>query len=166
MYGSRVNHTICGVDHTHADMSALGISKNSRELIKRYVANHMKPGEILMSKPDKRQHKLRLLMSEAGYQPIRNLLDLTLADRHGQYNPLQSNNEDGVRRLIELLDELHASEGQFVLSDMAVSGHDIMQSLKLDPGPEIKIQLQKAFERVLKDIENRNVKKKILRYLK
>ena len=125
----------------------------------------MKPGEILFSRPDKRKHKLRLLLSEAWYDRVRNLLDLTLADRRGQYNPLQSSDEDGVWRLIELLDELNEEEGQFTLKQLAVNGTDIMEEFDVPAWPEIKNLLQQAVERVLQDISSRNTKKKILNYL-
>lgn len=166
MYGSRINHTICGADHTRHDMQQLWLSRKQIDEITRYVAMHMKPGEILMSRPDKRKHKLRLLLSEAWYDRVRNLLDLTLADRRGQYNPLQSSDESGVYRLIELLDELHDAEGQFTLRDLAINGNDAMEALCVPAWPEIKILLDKAMQWVLENISERNDKKKILSYLK
>ncbi len=72
----------------------------------------MRPGEILQSKPEKWKKKLRLLYSDAGYEKVRNLLDVVIADRRGHFNPLQ-NVEDSVRDvyvLIDMLDELEQEE--------------------------------------------------------
>lgn len=71
---------------------------------------HMKPGEIMLSKPERQKHKLRLLLSEAGYDRVSNLLDLTIADMRGQYNPLQTNSVERVYRLKEILEELNTEE--------------------------------------------------------
>lgn len=43
-----------------------------------------------MSSHDKREKKLRIMLSEAGYERVKNILDITIADRLGQMNPLQN----------------------------------------------------------------------------
>jgi hypothetical protein len=39
--------------------------------------------------PEIRTKKLRQLLSEVGPDMLYNLMDIAIADRHGQYNPLQ-----------------------------------------------------------------------------
>ena len=46
-----------------------------------------------MASPDKRSKKLRDMLSEAGYEKVQNILDITIADRRGQMNPLQNSSD-------------------------------------------------------------------------
>jgi hypothetical protein len=135
--------------------------------IKRYIQEHMRPGEILFSKPEKWKRKLRLLYSVGWYDKVRNLLDIVLADRRGHYNPMQAveKNLSWVFALIDLLDELAQEEGQFTPKDLAVSWNDIMEAFEIKPGPQIKVYLDYAMKRVLDDINTRNKTDLILQQL-
>lgn len=110
MYNSWANHTICGAEMAYEDLSKMGMSKKSLERIKWYVAMHMKPGEILFSKKEKRSLKIKKILSDVGLDVTLNLLDLTVADRYGQYNPLQSPAIDDVYTLKALVQEIHDTE--------------------------------------------------------
>lgn len=104
----------------------------------RYIAEHHTPGEILFAKKDKRKKKLRKLYSDAGFEKVNNLLDITIADRQGQYNPLQNSNDiTDVEALRALLQELKEKEGQFTSKQLAISGKDIMKYFNLSAGPQI-----------------------------
>ena len=77
---------------TEIDFHELGFSKKECEEISRYVGNHHKPEEILDGgNPVNIIKKLRKFLSEAGRERIDNILDVTMGDRLGQYNPLQNN---------------------------------------------------------------------------
>lgn len=105
-------------------------------------------------------------MSEAGYERALNVLDICIADRMGQYNPLQSSNDVGdVYEAVGQLNILHESEGQFTMKDLAVKGDDLIKKFKLKPGPDIGKYLKLAFERVIHDISNKNNKKSIFEYI-
>jgi len=96
-----------------------------------------------------------------------NLLDINIADRMGQYNPLQ--NSADLRNSYELkaiLKRLHQEEGQFKPADLAVNGTILMQALQIEAGPLLGELLDQAFDRVLNNIEERNTEKEILVYLK
>ncbi|MBO4203571.1 hypothetical protein J5893_01925 [bacterium] len=72
------------------DFKALGFSNKEIETIARYISEHHTPGEILNANPKNREKKLRHLLSEKGFEMVDNLLDINIADRKGQFNPLQS----------------------------------------------------------------------------
>lgn len=61
-----------------------------------YVAQHMRPGQILMARADNQTKRMRQMLSELGYERVKNLLDITTADRQGQFNPLQAHEIDAV----------------------------------------------------------------------
>ncbi len=64
-----------------------------------------------MSSPDKREKKLRIMLSEAGYEKVKNILDITIADRLGQMNPLQNSSDiSDVEGLKTMLDKLNTEE--------------------------------------------------------
>ena len=98
---------------------------------------------------------------------VDNLFDINIADRLGQFNPLQ--NSSDVKDSYELktiLKKLNKEEGQFKPSDLCVNGKLLMKELELTPGPLVGELLHQAFEWVLNDISARNTEKEILLYLR
>jgi len=161
------NHVICGADFAREDFTKLGFGTKEIEQIVRYVRRHMKPGEILMSSDlDHRRKAMRKLISEVGPEIVKNLLLLTVADRLGQYNPLQAPAIEEVYGLMDVVDQLIAEEGRFTSKELAVHGDDIMNYFTISPSQEVGILLKKAFDRVSDDIATRNDKDTILKYLK
>gem|GEM_PF-714882 len=165
MYGSWVNHVICGGEMTRRDFDALKFSKKEVEEMVWYVEMHMKPGQIVQSQEKHWKKKIRHLYSDAGYDRVKNLLHLCIADTRAQYNPLQTSYEQYFLQFLDILEELKQDEGQFIMKDLAVNGKDIMETFAIKPSPEVKKYLEKAFKRVLSDISGRNEKQKILDYL-
>jgi len=166
IFGTWLNHINSGADMARADFWALGFSKKEIDTIAWYIANHMKPGEILMAKRDNRKKKLRKLLSDGWEEKVRVLLDITIADRLWQYNPVQPPAILDVKELIDLLDELLAEEGQFTMKELNLSGDDLMKKFKLKPWPQLGELIKKAFNWVMEDITNRNNSDTILEYLK
>ena len=116
----------------------------------------MKPGEIEHSSHEKRAKKLRILLSEVGYEQLQNLLLIAEADRRGQYNPIQGLQLKGVEAMRTIVDDLQNSEGQFTKSQLAVNGSILMEQLKLPAGPQLGELLDHLFGRVMDDIATRN----------
>ncbi len=166
LHGSWYNHIVCGAEFTERDFSALAFSQKEIEEISWYVSMHMRPWQILEARDDNQRKKVRLLYSEFGFERVKNLFDICRADRLWQFNPIQSSEVDVVDSLYEHLYYLRDSEGQFTPSDMAINGDDIMKEFDLAPGKIIWDLLKKAFEWVVHEKDNRNVKKTILSYLK
>ena len=167
IFGSWLNHHTSGMDHVKKDFGALWFSSKEIETIARYVQNHSKPGEILMAPEDKREKKLRDMLSEAGYKKVKNVLDITIGDRRGQMNPLQNSSDiSDVDTLKTILDRLNTEEGQFTMQQLKINGKDIMKEFKIKPGPQLWELLHEAFVWVRDDIKKRNSKKEILAYVK
>lgn len=162
-----LNHRKGWPELVKQDFSALWFSNKEIDQIARYVANHHKPEEILDGEnDDQRKKKLRKFLSEVGYHQIEDILDITIADRRGQYNPLQNNNDlQEVNILRKLLKQIHDEEWQFTIKELAVDGDMLMKHFKLSPSKLIWMLLKQAFDWVLNDIKTRNTKREILIYL-
>ncbi len=165
VFGSWLNHPVCGADFVREDFKKLGASNDYIDTIARYVRRHMKPGEILMGDPDHYKKKLRPLIAEVGPELVKNLCILTIADRLGQYNPIQQPQLDEVSKLMNLVDEIMADEGRFTMKQLAINGDTIIQEIKLPAWPQLGKLLTQAYERVLEDL-NRNDKKVLLDMIK
>lgn len=117
---------------------------------------------MIFAKAENREKKVRTFLSDAGYARALHVLDITMADRLGQYNPLQNSNDlTDVEDIKKILKKLHKKEGQFTMKQLVVDGGDIMTTCGLPAGPTIGKLLRKIFERVLVDT-SRNTKKQIL----
>lgn len=161
-----LNHRFSGPEIAKTDFWNLWFSKNEIKDIVRYIANHHVPWEILMAKEENRLKKMRKLYSEAGFQKANNLLDIAIADRLWQYNPMQNSSDiTDVEDLRILLKKLEKEEGQFRPQDLEVDGKMIMEYFKIQSGPKVGELLSQALERVISDVKSRNSKEKILKYL-
>lgn len=161
-----LNHRRSSPEYAKKDFKALGFSGKEIETIARYIANHHKPEELLMAKKENTEKKVRIFFSEAGYEKANDILDITIADRRGQYNPLQNSSDiSDIYELKTILKKLQKQEGQFTMKDLAVNWADIIKQLKLKPSATIGILLKKALERVMSDIKIRNTKHEILTFL-
>ena len=106
------------------------------------------------------------MISEVGYKRVLNLIDITIADRLGMYNPVQPPAIDGLKEMKKLVRKLHKEEGRFTKSELAIDGDILMKEFNLKPGPQVGKMINSAFEWVLEDVKKKNHKKKILSYLK
>jgi poly(A) polymerase/tRNA nucleotidyltransferase (CCA-adding enzyme) len=162
-----LNHRVAGPEIAKKDFAKLTFSKNDIKDICRYILNHHVPWEILNASEDNRVKKVRKLYSEVWFEKVNNLLDITIADRLGQYNPMQNSADiTDVEDLRKILINLQNEEWQFTQKNLQIDGNEIMQYFELKPGPEIWELLDAALNWVLVDISNRNKKKEILAYLK
>ncbi|MFZ2718194.1 MAG: HD domain-containing protein [Candidatus Absconditicoccaceae bacterium] len=161
------NHRRSGPQLAKKDFSKLGFS--SKEIIEvcNYIARHHKPEEILNATIENREKKLRKFLSDAGFDRVNNVFDIAIADRLGQYNPLQNSSDiSDVRELKTQLKKLNDKEGQFTIKNLVIDGNDIIRYFKMKPGPIIGELIQKTLNRLMDDIKHRNKKEKILEFLR
>lgn len=162
-----LNHRVSWPELAKEDFARLTFSKNEIKDICRYILNHHVPWEILNANEENRVKKLRKLYSEAWFEKVNNLLDITIADRLGQYNPMQNSADiTDVEDLRTLLVQLQSNEWQFTSKDLAVNWKKIMEHFNIPSWPQIWELLDLALNRVLADIPNRNNEKEIFWYLK
>lgn len=149
-----------------SDFSALWFSKKEIETIERYIHEHHTPWEILNAHPNNRKKKIRKLLSEKWFEMVDNLLDINIADRIWQENPLQNSSDlTDSYYLKTLLREINDEEWQFEMKDLVVDGEKIMKHFQLSPSRLVWDLLHQAFEWVLTDINWRNIEKEIYIYL-
>ena len=165
MHWSYIHHPNQWVDFVKEDFKKLWFSSKEIEEIAWYVKHHMKPGEWLRGKEKTVVKNLKKYLAEYGYRKTKNLLDICIADRLGQYNPLQSPEIEWLQWMKKKLDEIYALQWQFSKKDLAINGYDIMKHFNLQPGPIIWKLIDAAFEWVVENPEERNKKEKILEYL-
>jgi hypothetical protein len=71
-------------------------------------------------------------LSEKGFEMVNNLFDINIADRIGQYNPLQNSADlSDSYELKHILKKLNEQEGQFKKTDLAIDGNRLMQELDI-----------------------------------
>lgn len=161
-----LNHRRSSPEYAKTDFKALGFSSKEITEIARYIAHHHTPEEMIFAKEENREKKVRTFFSEAGYERALNVLDIAMADRLGQYNPLQNSSDiSDVDEIRKILKKLQKQEGQFTMKNLAVDGGDIIKQFKLKPGPTIWVLLKKTLARVMSDLKTRNTKKQIFAYL-
>ena len=166
MHWSYIHHPKQWADFVREDFKKLGFSKKEIEEIAWYVENHMKPGEWLRGKEKNIVKNLKKRIAEHWERKMKNLIDIAIADRLGQYNPLQSPEIEGLKWMKKQIDKIIEEQWQFKKSDLAINGYDIMKEFNLEPWPQIWKLIDKAFQRVLENPKERNKKDLILKYLK
>lgn len=133
-----LNHRRSSPEYAKKDFKELGFSSKEITEIAWYIAHHHKPEEMLMTKEENTEKKVRVFLSDAGFERAMNIMDITMADRLGQFNPLQNSADiSDVDMLKATLKKLHKKEGQFTMKELAVDGSDVMKEFKLKPSPSI-----------------------------
>lgn len=90
----------------------------------------------------------RRALSRHGYDRMRRLMALELADLSGKGVVEEEDGAERIRRFAQLLDQLQQQEGRFTLKDLAVDGRDLMD-LGYAPGRELGNALNTLLEQVL-----------------
>ncbi len=161
-----LNHRRSSPEYVKIDFKSLWFSSKEITDIARYVAHHHTPEEMIFAKEENVEKKVRTFFSDAGYERAMNVLDIAMADRLGQYNPLQNSSDlSDVDKLKTILKKLQKEEGQFTMKQLVINGWDIIKQFKLAAWPDIWILLKKTLARVLIDIKKRNTRKEIFGFL-
>ncbi|MEF2175088.1 MAG: HD domain-containing protein [Candidatus Absconditabacteria bacterium] len=167
VYGGKNHHTNIGEEITQEELRKNGFSNKEIQEICFYVKYHMLPGDILSAKSENIEKKIKKLLSEYNLEWIINLIDLAIADRLGQFNPIGFGPEiQELYYLKEITQTIFDKQGQFKLSNLEINGNDIMEIFSIKPGPQIREILNQLFERVLEDVQGRNNKQIIIEYIK
>ena len=161
-----LNHRKSSPELAKKDFKMLWFSSKDIETIARYIAHHHSPEEMIYAKKENTEKKVRKFLSESGYERACNIMDICIADRLGQYNPLQNGSDiSDVYEIKKILTKLHKKEWQFTMKQLAIDGNDIMKHFKIPASPLIGKLLEKAMQRIL-DERGANDKTAIFTYLK
>lgn len=166
VHWSFIHHPTLWEDLVNKDFRSLGFSNKEIDEIAFYVKNHMLPWELMNANPENLPKKLKRLLSNQWFERINNLIDVTIADRMWHYNPLQPTAIDWVEEMRTLLKKIYDEFGEFKLKDLAINWNDIINELKIPAWPIIWALLEKALERAIDDIKERNNKEKLFEHIK
>lgn len=133
-------------------MKRLKYSNKDIKRVQNLVENHMVNYSSNWS--DK---AIRRFINRVGEENVDELMELHKADIIGSGKKIS----EGLSRRQELMDRIEKIESEygqktFTKSDLKVDGHDIMDYMNIDPGPEISDVKNYLFDKVLENPELNN----------
>lgn len=91
----------------------------------------------------------RLIINVGGEDAIDQLMKLRIADAEG--NPMSEFNPEELDVLSERIAEVRAKDMALKVADLDITGHDLMQIFKLEPGPIIGEIMEYLLDQVIED---------------
>jgi len=141
------NHEVVGAEMTRALANRLHLSSQQREKLVTLVRWHQFTVDESTTPA-----AVRRFIRRVGVANIKDMIDLRIGDRLG--GGLKEATSWRLRRFIRMIDEeLHPP---FKVTDLAISGHDVMKELGIGPGPKVGQILNILFEEVLEDRKKNN----------
>ena len=149
------NHEIVGAQMAEEIANRFRLSKKEKSQFVTLVRHHM------FSVNEKQTDKaLRRFIRTVGKENLQHMLDLRTADRVGSRARTTSwRTELFKKRLIEV------QKKPFTVTDLKITGHDIMEILYIKPGPKIGEILKKIFDDVVEE-KVKNEKKALVELIK
>ncbi|MFA6549234.1 MAG: CCA tRNA nucleotidyltransferase [Candidatus Margulisiibacteriota bacterium] len=138
------NHDIVGMKMAQKILKHLHFSSSDTNKIVNLIGNHMFNYTASWGDAAVR----RLLVRLGGAENAKDLFALRQADTKGMEREIES---DYLRELQGRIDKIVAEENALHVKDLKISGKDVMQALKIKPGPEVGKVLQALLEKVLDD---------------
>jgi putative nucleotidyltransferase with HDIG domain len=152
-------HQFVSEKKTDAIMRRLRYSNEEREKVKHLVRHHM-----FFYLPEWTDSAVRRFIREVGQEAIPDLFALRKADTAGS----GKKRADAGKKLQELRDRIEdvlAKDTAFSVRDLAIGGHDVMETLGVPPGRIVGKALHYLLERVLEEPEL-NTRERLLEDLK
>lgn len=91
----------------------------------------------------------RLIASVGGEEAIDQLMKLRIADAEG--NPMSEFNPHELDVLAERIADVRSKDMALKVADLDISGQDLMQAFKLEPGPKIGEVMNYLLDQVIED---------------
>jgi poly(A) polymerase/tRNA nucleotidyltransferase (CCA-adding enzyme) len=137
------NHEVVGAKMTEEILKRLKFSKKDTEKIVKLVRYHLfyyNPGEVGES-------SVRRLLRKVGKENIEELLQVRMADRIG--SGVKKAEPYKLRHLRYMIEKV--SRNPISVKMLKVNGHDVMEILKIKPGPKVGQILYILLEKVIDD---------------
>lgn len=138
------NHEIEGAKIAYGICDRLRFSKKDRERVVKLIRWHMFTVDEHIT-----DSAVRRFIRRIGVENVKDMMDLRVGDRLGGGTQTA---ESWRLKLFKKRVEEQLAPAPFSINDLAINGNDIMKELKIKPGKEIGILLQKLFEEVDEDI--------------
>ena len=142
------NHDILGAKMTEKILRRLKFSQADSAQVVNLVRNHMfyyNVGEVT-------EASVRRLIAKVGKENLRDLIDLRIADRLGSCVPKAKPYK--LRHLEYLLDKVQSDPVSVKM--LKINGHDLMELLKIPPGPVLGAILDVLLSEVIEDPARNN----------
>jgi putative nucleotidyltransferase with HDIG domain len=150
------NHEVAGAKIAAEICERLKFSKTDKQRIVNLIRWHM-----FGVNENQTDAAIRRFIRKIGVQNIKDMMDIRIADRLGSNRPADS----WRLKLFKEKVEEQLKPAKFSINDLAIDGNDIMNELKIQPGPKIGEVLQKLFKEVDEDL-SRNNKEFLLKRIK
>ena len=148
MYATFYNHDHVGARIAEKILTRLKFSKEIIEKVKLLVDNHMfyyNPDEVGES-------SVRKLIKKVGLGNIKDLIDLRIADRLGSGTPKAKPYK--LRHLEYMIDKV--SKDAISVKMLKINGNNLMEKLRIKPGPKIGAILEVLLAEVIEDANKNN----------
>ncbi len=137
------NHEIIGSRVAKTISRRLKLSNSESDRLFILVRYHM-----FHYQPENTDASIRRFMRKVGLENLDDILDLREGDRLGSGARKTSWRLEEMKE--RMIDQLHQP---FSITDLAINGHDLIDTLGMKPGPELGKLLQQLFEEVLENPE-------------
>jgi putative nucleotidyltransferase with HDIG domain len=148
-------HEVFGTRITEEIAERLRLTNKEKEKLLILVRWHM-----FAYQPEMTDAAIRRFIRRVGKENIKEMMAVRVGDRMG------GGSRETSWRLEELKKRIEEQFNQpITVKDMAVDGHDVMEILKITPGPKIGEVLNQLFEEVIED-SNKNNREYLLSRIK
>ncbi len=135
------NHEVVGTHQTKAIAERFKLSKKGSEKLVRLVQYH----QFTVSE-EQGDKAVRRFIREVGKEYVQDMLDVRTADRIGSgATPTSWRLELFKKRMEEVQKE------PFKVTDLKINGKDVMETLKINPGPKVGEILNSLFNEVIEN---------------
>lgn len=142
------NHEITGAQIAYDICNRLHFSKKDRHKVVNLIRWHMFSVDEHIT-----DSAVRRFIRRIGVENVKDMIDLRIGDRLGSNTKTA---ESWRLKLFKERIEKELAPAAFSINDLVIDGNDIMEKLKLKPGPKVGELLQKLFEEVDEDISKNN----------
>lgn len=163
------NHNINGVPYIEKDLSGLKCTNDVIEFVKTLAIRHMDSiwandvydSSKELSKKAIRKLAVRLYNSNVD---VFDWLLLKYADRKANVRKSEYTTLDYYDQMYSDILKILNEEHTFCISDLSLSGHDIMEICNIKPGPKVGYYLKLLFDNVIDEVVE-NDKEKLTQFL-
>ena len=150
------NHDLEGGKIVLQTAKRFNLSKKQTDKLYKLVRWHM-----FTMDENQTDSAIRRFIKNVGLENIEDMMAVRVGDRlgGGTQNPTSWRMEKFKERINQVLQK------PFSISDLKINGNDVMEVLKIKPGPKVGEILQKLFEEVLED-SSKNKKEYLLQRIK
>lgn len=141
------NHEVKGAQIAYEICDRLRLSKKQRDKVITLIRWHMFTVDEHIT-----DAAIRRFIRRVGLENVKDMIDLRIGDRLG------GGTQVAESWRLKNFKERVAKElnPPFSMNDLTIDGNDIMQELKIEPGPKVGELLQKLFEEVDEDLSRNN----------